>query len=584
MVRAQSGRARGQAAQRTSPAREASAGDESSQLAQLREAAREEPPATVAEAAARAGTPLPEGLEADFAAQLQLSPLVVRITPRIAGELVRYRSEARARRSLGHWVRHAARYRARIEAILASEGLPMDLVWVVAAESGFDPNDVSHAGAVGLWQLMPDAARSYGLRLDAWVDERRDPERATRAAARYLRDLHARFHSWELALAAYNMGYNALLRAIRRYNSNDFETLSALEAGLPWETVHYVPRILAAAVAARNAGPFGLGDITPDAALAWDDVSLARSVPLEPLARALGVSVAALRALNPGMLGTRTPPADAEQPFVLHVPAGMQARAEAAVARLTLPPTRRYRVRHGESLGEIAARYGLDAARLLALSGFASEQRVVAGTEILVPDREPTDVASERPIVAMEEPATVPSGRRRVFYRVGQGDELAVVARALGVRLEELLAWNALDAAARLQSGMWLQAYLAGDAPTARVWELSEVELLRRGSEEFYDRTVAQDGRVRLRITVSDGDTMASVAARYGLSVGSLARINRRSRQSALRVGDTLVVYTAPERLQGSAPEEREEPAEGEPVTAPAEKRRAPARPGAAAR
>jgi membrane-bound lytic murein transglycosylase D len=89
---------------------------------------------------------------------------------------------------------------------------------------------------------------------------------------------------------------------------------------------------------------------------------------------------------------------------------------------------------------------------------------------------------------------------------------------------------------------------------------------------------------VRLRITVSDGDTMASVAARYGLSVGSLARINRRSRQSALRVGDTLVVYTAPERLQGSAPEEREEPAEGEPVTAPAEKRRAPARPGAAAR
>jgi membrane-bound lytic murein transglycosylase D len=251
------------------------------------------------------------------------------------------------------------------------------------------------------------------------------------------------------------------------------------------------------------------------------------------------------------LLAARTPPADTARPFVLHVPIGLRARTELAAVQLALPPTRRYVTRHGETLAEVAARYGLDVPRLLALSGLASEQRVVAGTEILVPDRAPAEPpVVERPLVAVEEPpGGAPPGRRRVFYRVVPGDELSSVARALGVRREDLVAWNALDEEARLQSGMWLQAYLAGEPPAARVWDASQVDVLRRGSEEFHARVVAHDGRVRIRVTVGEGDTMERVAARYGLTVGSLARINHRSRHAALHPGEELIVYTTPERL-----------------------------------
>lgn len=540
------------------PEREpAGMGPESSLLLELREAEREQDPApaNVADGASAAGTPLPEGLDADFAARIRMPGIAIRITPRIARSLALFRSEPRARRALAAWMRRAGRYRTRIEAILAQEGVPTDLVWVVAAESGFEPGCVSSAGAVGLWQLMADAARTYGLRVDTWVDERRDPDRSTRAAARYLRDLHARFGAWDLALAAYNMGYNGLLRAIRKYNTNSFEMLADLEAGLPWETAHYAPRILSTAIVAYNAVLFGFTGLAYDAPVVWEEVRLERSLPLDALARAAGIEPEALRALNPALVRTRTPPADAEHPFVLHVPLGTRARVEVAAASLRPSPTRVYRARHGETLEEIAARYRISAPELLALSGLPVGRRVAPGTELLVPDRDPIPVLpSERPLVAMHDVPAPPAGARRVFYRVGVGDELPVLARAIGVRSEDLLAWNALDPTARLQPGMWLQAYVTRDPPAARVWEVSEVDLVRRGSEEFLDRAVERDGRVRVRVTVREGDTMASIAQRYGLSVGSLARINHRSRSSPLRPGESLVVYTDPERIDAGEP------------------------------
>ena len=126
--------------------------------------------------------------------------------------------------------------------VLREQGLPEDLIWVSLVESGFDPAIRSPAGAAGLWQLMPDGARIYGLVVDRWIDERLDPERSTDAAARYLADLHRRFGAWELALAAYNMGYGGLLAAIRKYNTNDYWELSRFESGIPFETALYVPR------------------------------------------------------------------------------------------------------------------------------------------------------------------------------------------------------------------------------------------------------------------------------------------------------------------------------------------------------
>ncbi len=552
---------------------------ESPLLAGLREAERQGDPsrdpaaATVAQAAARDGTTVGgrDGLDPALAGRLQMPALPMRMTPRLARALGLYRRDTRARRALVSWLRRAGRYQGRVQHILADQSLPTSLYWVVAAESNFDPRIESSAGAAGLWQLVPDTARGCGLRVDAWVDERRDPERSSVAAARYLRELHDRFGTWELALAAYNMGYGALLRAIRKYSANDFETLASLEAGLPWETVHYVPRILGLAIAAQNEAAFALDPYTPDTAVQWDDVPLTRSLSLSDLAREGHVPLAQLRELNPALLRPRTPPADEQRPFTLHVPPGSADALRSAATRLGSVALRTVTLRHGEDLTEIATRWGLRASNLLAQSGLSDERSLRPGVELLVPDREPLPATAN--VGTTESPASrvvpvdptlretaVTPGRSRVFLRVAHADDPAAVARALGVTRSELVRWNGLDGSARLQPGMWLWADVRSDpSPTARVWREGEVELLDRSSELFHDRSVAASGLVRARVTVRDGDTMDSVARRYGVTVGSIARINHRDRRAALTPGETVVVYTAASRM-----------AEGDPtVTAP---------------
>lgn len=551
-------------------------GSESAMLAALRaaeeESERRADAANVAQAATRDGTTLgADTLPADVAARIAMPDIPLRMTPRLARSLAMFRTDARARRLLASWVRKANRYRHRIQQTLLAEGLPASLVWVAAAESAFDPRAESSVGAMGLWQFMPDAGRSYGLRVDAWVDERRDPDRATLAAARYLRDLHARFGTWELAFAAYNMGYNGLLRAIRKYNTNDFEALASIEAGLPLETMHYVPRILSFAIASQNPSVFELENLQPDPVVAWDDVEVAASLTLAEIARGAGVAESELRALNPALLRARTPPAEASAPFVLHVPRSAGAAVRQALAQMGSPEQRPYAVRQGESLDEIAARWGMRPAAILALSGLGATATVRPGVTLMVPAREPTAATLDaRPVVAVEEGAAPgPAGGTRVFVRVAHAEDVAVMARALRVTPALLAQWNHLDPAARLQPAMWLQAWVSGDPSGAvRVWREDELDLVHRGSDAFHDRAVAETGQVRLRVTVREGDTMASLAQRFHVTVGRIARINHLERDAALTPGSSLVIYADPAHANPEPPAEPAPEVAAAPTTA----------------
>jgi len=223
------------------------------------------------------------------------------------------------------WTKKSGRYAAAMRSELARAGVPTDLVWLSMIESGHNPTIVSPAGAAGLWQFMPDAGRTYGLTVDRWVDERLDPERSTQAASRYLSDLYRRFGSWELAIASYNMGYGGLARSIRKFNSNDFWELVRYEAGVPWETTLYVPKIFALAIVMNNKKAFGLDAIETDPPESFDVVQVGPSVPLADVARSAGVTEAELLALNPAFLSGRTPPAipGSNKPsFRVHVPVG----------------------------------------------------------------------------------------------------------------------------------------------------------------------------------------------------------------------------------------------------------------------
>lgn len=528
----------------------------------LRDAERESesrpaPAATALDAAARGNAALAT-LDPAVAARLQMPAIEIRMTTLLARELALYQSDSRARSLLVAWIRRAAAYRARIEQTMVNEGLPASLVWVAAAESAFNARVCSHAGACGMWQFTTDTARSVGLRVDAWVDERRDPDLSTRAAARYLRELHDRFGSWELALAAYNMGPVGLLRSVRKYNTNDFEVLAANEAGLPWETAHYVPRILGLAIATHNEAVFGLGRIAVDPVVSWEDVAVTRSMSLAELARAANVTEAQLREMNPALLRARLPPVVEGAPYVLHVPVGSAEAVRRAMSGVRSAPTRSYTVRLGEGVDEIAARYGLRGAQLLSLNGLSSSASFATGSSIVVPDRDPEVVREEVPVIAVD-PAVMdrapPHGRARVFVRLASAEAVGDAARALGVTRAELLAWNGLADDALLQSGMWIQAWTRGTPSTARVWALNEVELLERGSDEFHNRAVEATGLVRQRVVVREGDTLSAIALRYHTRVANLERINRRERGAPLRTGESLVVYTEPRHADGELAE-----------------------------
>ncbi len=219
-------------------------------------------------------TPAPAVKDLSWLKQLEMPDIPVRWDARVIRYLEFYKNDPRGKSMATTWIRKSGRYAGAIRRVLREQSIPEDILWLSLVESGFDPTIHSPAGAAGLWQFMPEGARIYGLYVDRWVDERHDPERSTLAAARYLSDLKTRFGTWELAFAAYNMGYGGLLAAIKKYNTNDFWELSKLEAGVPFETALYVPKIVAIAIVARNKATFGLDSVELDSAVTFDKVSV----------------------------------------------------------------------------------------------------------------------------------------------------------------------------------------------------------------------------------------------------------------------------------------------------------------------
>lgn len=236
-------------------------------------------------------------------------------------------------------LRRSGLYRQGIEQQLREAGLPEDLVWVAAIESSFDPQAVSPAGAAGMWQFMPETAALYGLTITPWLDERRSLTRETEAAVTHFRDLFDRLGSWELALAAYNMGYDGLLHALqalveqrgrdgRAGPGPSFADLAKAQL-LPAETADYVPKVAAFAIVAANRARFDHDDVPPDGALRLASLAVPEGTPLRTVGRAAGLSLAELKELNPELLRERVPTDGGD--YLLTVPAERMEQARAAL-------------------------------------------------------------------------------------------------------------------------------------------------------------------------------------------------------------------------------------------------------------
>jgi membrane-bound lytic murein transglycosylase D len=325
----------------------------------------------------------------------------------------------------------SGRYRDMILRTFEAEGVPRDLIYLAQAESGFQPLALSRAGARGMWQFMASRASGYGLERNWWVDERQDPEKATRAAARHLKDLYEEFGDWYLAMAAYNSGPGNVQQAVKRTGYADFWQLYKRDV-LPAETKNYVPIILAMTVMSKNPALYGLNDVVPDAPESYDVVTVDYPVDLRLVSECVDVPVERLIDLNPSLLRGTTPK---DQPFALRIPQGTKEKYETAIA--VIPRDKRvlwryHKVEAGDTLASIARKYHTTE-RAIASANDLSGQEVVADTKLVIPM---TGSAAREGVVAYSKHPT--------RYKVRKGDTVLSVADDFGVSPEKLRRWNRL--------------------------------------------------------------------------------------------------------------------------------------------
>jgi membrane-bound lytic murein transglycosylase D len=501
----------------------------------------------------RAVTPPPAKANQDWLRQLNLPDLPIRWEPQVVRYLEFFKDDPKGRAIMATWYRRMGRYRALIERQLDDQGLPKDLIYLAMIESGFDPGATSQKSAGGVWQFIPGAARAYGLEVSHWVDARRDPERAAEAAAHLLKDLFVRFGSWPLAFAAYNAGYGAILKSIARFNTNDFWELTRHEAGLPWESSLYVPKILAAALVGHNPKVFGLAESAQDPPWEFDRVEVPAGTSFAALARTAGARPDVIEDLNPEYVCGRVPP---DRPsVVLRVPVGSASLFAKAASDLRVGGEKVQTVvlRFGETLEDVAKARGTSARELKRLNSVTDPSELRGGMTILVPVKAgapvsapAADEADEPILVAVPDRAFAYQGRERVFYRTRDGDTLAEIAQVFDVPPENIVEWNNIDPDAKLQPKLILQLFVREgfDRENVVLLDSDKVRVVTLGSEEFSALETARRGKTRLFYSARAGDTLAKIAKRYGLSPGDLARINRLSAVSELGEGQRIVVYS----------------------------------------
>jgi len=383
--------------------------------------------------------------------ELPLSDIPLALNSKV--EYFLYYFQTSGRPSFSRWLSRSSRYLPMMKEILKREGMPEDLVYVAMIESGFQMHARSWANAVGPWQFISDTGRRYSLRIDQWVDERKDPVKATTAAALYLKELYGMFKGdWYLAAAGYNAGENKILRAINMYNTSDFWEISR-GSYLKRETKEYVPKLLAAAIIAKDPARYGFSDIAYLPAIEFETVKIPSRTDLELVAKLCGTTYETIRELNPDLRHWCTPPNYPD--YELKLPKGTKQQFELEYAKV--PEDRRftekvlytnYQARKKDTLKTVARRFGTSPEALTELNGLSKNTRL-AGRRLVVPVKQTVDFSHE----GRAAHATAKKGTFAKYYTVKKGDTLDALAKRFNVSTRLLSTWNNLKNKVALKPG-----------------------------------------------------------------------------------------------------------------------------------
>jgi membrane-bound lytic murein transglycosylase D len=434
----------------------------------------------------------------------------------------------------------SGRWFPTIKKIAADEQMPPEIIFLAIMESGLNPYAVSRAQAVGMWQFIASTGREYGLRIDSWIDERRDIEKSTRASMRFLRDLYEDLGDWHLALAAYNCGAGGVRRAKRRSGKPDGNFWD-IRPHLPSETRNYVPFFIATSMVAMDPEKYGinLSELNFHPEYVFDTVTVAEPTNLSALAKAAGVSVDSLKKLNPELKRNCTPP---DMQYVLKIPMGKRLDFQQQYALLTEQermPWIEHTVGRRETLAKIARRYGVSSTELAALNNIAGYRSNVRRGQVLrIPvvnqgQEQLATISDAEPVAPKKQGSTA---RQTTTHTVQSGESLASIAKRYSVEVSDLRSWNDLRSNdGTIHPGQELVVNVsARPEATASVERIAVTKIVRH--------------------KVRRGETLSSIADRYGMSVQELRSLNGLSRKAVLKAGKSIKVQkTSTEQYASSS-------------------------------
>ena len=481
----------------------------------------------------------------------------------------------KGRGHMENWIYRSGKYFPIMMRIFAEEGLPPELVYLSMPESGLNPVARSWAKAVGLWQFMKGTGRLYGLRSTYWYDERRDFEKATRAAAKHMKDLYNSFNDWHLVFVAYNAGPGWVKRAIRRTGSTDFW---GMRHRLPRETRTYVPQYIAVTLIAMRPELFGFGNIEKADSLSFEYVTVDDCVDLSLLAECAETDLETLQELNPELTQWCTPPN--YKGYQLRIPFGKTEVFAENYAKI--PDDKKFdfathTVRRGETVSAIARRYGLQSADLFEVNKISRRTKLKIGSTLVIPVQSqavPAIVAAqrkrevedrERSKKLMEQRRSFasassqkkylartvdyePAGRAKIVYTVQRGETIGHIAEWYHVRASHIRNWNNIPYGRFIYPGQKLKIWV----PEERLEQFKKIASLsfeekQKSVKASPAKTVQPEERKDasnwLQHKIRRGETLEKIARQYDVAISDIKSWNKL-RSSRIMAGDILEIYS----------------------------------------
>jgi len=474
------------------------------------------------------------------------------------------------RSNFARWLGRASQHGELVESILREYHLPMDLIYLAMIESGFNLNAYSHASAAGPWQFIRSTGKLYGLDSGAYVDERRDIEKATRAAAEHLRDLYKMYGDWNLAFAAYNAGAGSVNKAIARSGTRDYwKMTSGKKRFLRPETIDYVPRIMAAAIVAKNYKKYGFSSDIFKETQSFEKVTVPDSTDLALVADCAGVGFEDVKNLNPQYVMNVTPP---NERCEIKLPEGTSDRFKENYARV--PASQRvklvyHKVTKRDTLATIAKRYGTTASLLAQANGLSTKSKPKIGTRLMIPRKSNPNLMPANALASnginsyragqTEELAATPTTATAAVtesvvttYKVKKGETLSAIAKRYGLTLSEIKSMNGLSKNT-LKYGQVLKVKTAApvqvasapvsdtlDAPSYVVDDVDSNDN-RLAAADFSSAATPSFAEQKVYV-VQPGDTLWKIATNAGITVGDLIEVNPKISNGHLEAHQKLIL------------------------------------------